>query len=65
MITPNPLIGTGLHAVGGISAASCYLPFEKVKNWTWGTFWIVQSFFAWLIMPLLILVFWNKSICFH
>ena len=54
MITPNPLLGTGLHAVGGISAASCYLPFEKVKNWTWGTFWIVQSFFAWLIMPFVI-----------
>ncbi|MCP4311448.1 MAG: rhamnose:proton symporter [Bacteroidetes bacterium] len=54
MITPNPILGTGLHAVGGISAASCYMPFEKVKNWSWGTFWIVQSFFAWLIMPIVI-----------
>lgn len=54
MITPNPLVGTGLHAVGGISAASCYMPFEKIKNWSWGAFWIVQSLFAWLIMPLVI-----------
>ena len=54
MITPNPLIGTGLHAVGGISAASCYMPFEKVKNWSWNTFWIVQALFAWLIMPFVI-----------
>lgn len=54
MITPNPIIGTGLHAIGGISAASCYMPFEKVKNWSWGTFWIVQALFAWLIMPLVI-----------
>ncbi len=54
MITPNPIIGTGLHAVGGISAASCYMPFEKVKNWSRETFWIVQSLFAWLIMPLVI-----------
>ncbi len=54
MITPNPIIGTGLHAFGGISAASCYLPFEKVKNWSWETFWIVQALFAWLIMPLVI-----------
>ena len=54
MITPNPIIGTGLHAIGGISAASCYLPFEKVKTWSWGTFWIVQALFAWLIMPLVI-----------
>ena len=38
MITPNPIIATGLLAFGGISAASCYLPFEKVKNLSWRTF---------------------------
>ena len=54
MITPNPIIGTGLHAIGGISAASCYMPFEKVKSWSWGNFWIVQALFAWLIMPFVI-----------
>src|SRR5665647_62629 len=54
MITPNPIIGTGLHAVGGISAASCYMPFEKVKSWSWEVFWIVQALFAWLIMPVVI-----------
>jgi len=54
MIQPNPIIGTGLHAVGGVSAASCYMPFEKVKNWSWGVFWIVQALFAWLLMPLII-----------
>lgn len=54
MITPNPIIGTGLHAIGGISAASCYMPFEKVKNWSWGTFWIVQAVFAWMIVPFVI-----------
>ena len=54
MITPNPLVGTGLHAVGGISAASCYMPYEKVKSWSWEVFWIVQALFAWLIMPLAI-----------
>jgi L-rhamnose-H+ transport protein len=30
------------------------MPFEKVKNWSWGTFWIVQALFAWLIMPVVI-----------
>lgn len=54
MITPNPIIGTGLHAIGGVSAASCYMPFEKIKGWSWGTFWLVQALFAWLIMPLVI-----------
>ena len=54
MITPNPLLGTGIHAVGGISASTCYMPFEKVKKWPWEIFWIVQALFAWLIMPLVI-----------
>jgi len=54
MISPNPIAGIGLHAVGGISAASCYMPYEKVKSWSWEVFWIVQALFAWLIMPLVI-----------
>jgi len=54
MITPNPIIGTGLHAVGGISAASCYLPNTQTRKWSWGTFWLVQSLFAWVIMPLIV-----------
>lgn len=54
MITPNPLIGTGLHAIGGISASTCYVPFQGIKKWSWGTFWIVQSLFAWFIVPAVI-----------
>ncbi|MBE0653863.1 MAG: rhamnose:proton symporter [Bacteroidales bacterium] len=54
MVNPNPLIGTGLHAIGGISAASCYTPFESIKSWSWNTFWLIQAMFAWLIMPMII-----------
>lgn len=57
MVTPNPLIGTGLHAIGGISASSCYLPYQKVKKWSWGTFWLVQALFAWIIIPIIIGIF--------
>jgi L-rhamnose-H+ transport protein len=53
MIQPNPLIGTGLHAIGAMSASSCYTPQTKVKNWSWGTFWLVQAFFAWIFVPLM------------
>lgn len=52
--TPNPILGTGLHALGGISASSCYVPFQKVRNWSWESYWLVQAFFAWLIMPFVI-----------
>src|SRR6056300_2100330 len=54
MNTSNSLIGTLLHAIGGISAASCYLPSTKTKCWSWNTFWLAQSVFAWLLVPLLL-----------
>jgi L-rhamnose-H+ transport protein len=50
----NPLMGTGLHALGGISASACYLPSNKTQKWSWGTFWLVQASFAWIIMPVII-----------
>ncbi len=54
MIAPNPIIGTGLHAIGGMSAATCYLPYQKIQKWSWNTFWLLQASFAWVLMPVLI-----------
>lgn len=54
MSAPNSLLGTLLHAVGGISAASCYLPSTKTKGWSWNTFWLAQSIFAWLLVPMVL-----------
>jgi L-rhamnose-H+ transport protein len=54
LITSGPLLGTFLHGIGGMSAASCYLPSNKLKKWSWGTFWLVQACFAWIIMPVLL-----------
>lgn len=53
MISPNPLVGTVLHAVGGISASGCYLPNTQTRKWSWGTFWLAQALFAWVIMPII------------
>ena len=54
MIPSNPILGTGLHAIGGISAATCYLPNTQTRKWSWGTFWLVQALFAWIIMPIIV-----------
>ncbi len=54
MITPNPVLGTLIHGIGGAAAACCYLPFEGIKKWSYESFWIVQALFAWLIMPIII-----------
>ncbi len=54
MISPSPVLGTFYHALGGIAASSCYTPSQKIKSWSWNTFWLVQAFFAWILMPLII-----------
>lgn len=54
MTASNPILGTGLHAIGGVSASTCYLPYQGTRNWSWGTFWLVQASFAWIIMPLVL-----------
>jgi L-rhamnose-H+ transport protein len=54
MIPANPILGTALHAAGGISASTCYLPNTQTRKWSWGTFWLVQALFAWIIMPLFV-----------
>ncbi len=50
----NPLLGTAVHAIGGAAAACCYLPYEKIKSWSYESFWIVQALFAWLIVPIIV-----------
>lgn len=50
----NPILGTLIHAVGGVAASTCYVPFQKVKKWSWDSYWILQATFAWLIFPFLV-----------
>ncbi len=47
----NPLLSIALIAVGSIGAASFYVPFKKVKDWAWESYWIVQGLAAWIIAP--------------
>ena len=48
---PNPALGVFLHAVGGLAAASFYIPYTRVRNWQWESYWIVGGIFSWLIAP--------------
>ncbi len=47
----NPVTGILLIALGSIGAASFYVPFKKVKEWAWESYWISQGVAAWLIAP--------------
>ncbi len=52
-MTPNPLLGAALHAVGAAAAAFCFMPQQKLKGWSWQTYWLSQAAIGWLIAPLL------------
>jgi L-rhamnose-H+ transport protein len=45
------ILGIIFHTIGGISSGSFYMPFKKVKNWAWESYWLVGGFFSWLIVP--------------
>lgn len=49
--SPSPFYGVLLHAVGGLAAASFYLPFRRVKTWPWENAWLMGGVFSWLIAP--------------
>ncbi len=52
----NSVLGIVFHAVGGFAAGSFYLPIKKIKKWSWESGWLVNGFFAWLIIPWLVSV---------
>ncbi len=48
---PNPILGVFLHALGGLASGSFYVPYRKVQQWSWETYWLVGGFFSWIIAP--------------
>jgi L-rhamnose-H+ transport protein len=43
--------GIALISLGSICAASFYIPFKKIKNWAWESYWLTQGIAAWIIAP--------------
>lgn len=53
-MAPNPLLGVFYHWLGGLASASFYIPYRRVKHWSWETYWLVGGFFSWLIAPMIL-----------
>ena len=47
----NLIIGLLIIAVGAFCQSSCYVPINKIKSWSWESYWIIQGIFAWLVFP--------------
>ena len=49
----NLIIGLIIIGLGAFCQSSSYVPINKIKSWSWESYWIVQGVFAWLLFPLL------------
>jgi L-rhamnose-H+ transport protein len=45
------ILGVIFHFIGGFASGSFYMPFKKVRGWSWESYWIVGGLFSWLIVP--------------
>lgn len=49
----NFIIGLVIIAIGSLGQSSSYVPINKIKTWSWESFWLIQGVFAWLVFPFL------------
>lgn len=47
----HPAVGISIFMLGGLAGAVFYLPFKRVKNWSWESYWFVYAVFGLLIVP--------------
>lgn len=45
------IAGLLYHFIGGFASGSFYIPFKRVTQWSWETYWLVGGLFSWLIAP--------------
>ena len=48
----NIFVGLLIIAVGAFCQSSSYVPINKIKKWSWESYWLVQGVFAWLGFPI-------------
>jgi L-rhamnose-H+ transport protein len=53
-LTPNPILGVLLHWLGGLASASFYVPYRKIRGWSWETYWLVGGVVSWIVAPWLL-----------
>ncbi|WP_420149644.1 L-rhamnose/proton symporter RhaT [Spirosoma sp.] len=45
--------GVILHALGGFASGSFYLPYKRVRGWSWESYWFIGGLFSWVAAPLI------------
>lgn len=47
----NPLHGVFFHWLGGLASASFYVPYKRIRGWSWEIFWLTGGVFSWIVAP--------------
>ena len=47
------IFGLIIIAIGAFCQSSCYVPINRIRQWSWESYWMVQGVFAWLVFPFL------------
>lgn len=53
----NSFAAIGMIAIGSLGASSFYVPFKKVKSWSWESYWLSQGVAAWILIPWIVAFF--------
>jgi L-rhamnose-H+ transport protein len=49
--TANPALGVMIFVLGGLATAVFCLPFKKVKNWAWESYWMIYAIVGLVLVP--------------
>ena len=60
---PNPALGVAIFALGGLAGAVFYLPFKKVKNWAWESYWMIYAIAGLVIVPWVLAFTTSPNVC--
>lgn len=47
----NAPFGILIFTLGGLAGAVFYLPFKKVKGWSWESYWLIYAVFGLVVVP--------------
>lgn len=58
----NPFLGVAIITIGAASAASFYVPLQRIKTWAWETYYLAHGVMAWIILPLIVAVIFTDDL---
>lgn len=59
----NSALGVMIFMLGGLAGATFYLPFKKVKNWAWESYWMIYAVAGLLVVPLVLALATSPNAC--